>query len=597
MMRKILPVFALASVMLATSCSNEELNSVAEGTNSTVTLTAQLDNGMKSRAFADGTTATTLDYAVYLVDGDDWTLLDKLSKSDEEINMSKTITMNLVNGKTYAVVFWADAPQSIYTFSATDKKVTADYTNATCSNESYDAFYAVDKFTVDGNNLTQSVRLKRPFAQLNIGTADLEVAATAGIDVKKTSVTAPTYNTLNFVDESVDGTKTDVTFKVADLPVTDDKNTFPADKDAQKYLAMNYLLMPTDKTADNTVTISYYGEDGTTKVADDREFQNIPLQRNYRTNIYGNLLTSTNIFNVNITPEFEGPDIDVWDGSVKEVTETAGWVYEIYEASELAWIAQQTVTPKEDGTYEHFKDKAIILMNDIDLANIPWTPIGGDQAQKVGYTVPTYFQGRLVGGCHTIYNLNVSSTSTPDIAAAGLIGGAINITVYDLTLKHVTVKSTHYAGAIVGAIVNNNYSSIFNCTVDDATITSTPALKADNLDETITTNYDNGDKAGGLVGFGQGVQLLNNNVSNTTVTAYRDLGGVAGNINNSESYAIGNSISNVTLIVDNTHNYKSYTKQSDYNVQSFVGRYDSNIEFRDNYGTANIKWGNIPEGE
>ncbi len=572
MMRKILPVFALASVMLATSCSNEELNSVAEGTNSTVTLTAQLDNGMKSRAFADGTTATTLDYAVYLVDGDDWTLLDKLGKTGEEIKMSKTITMNLVNGKTYAVVFWADAPESIYTFSATDKKVTADYTNATCSNESYDAFYAVDKFTVDGNNLTQSVRLKRPFAQLNIGTADLEAAATAGIDVKKTSVTAPTYNTLNFVDESVGGTKTDVTFKVADLPVTDDKNTFPADKDAQKYLAMNYLLMPTDKTADNTVTISYYKEDGTTKVADDRTFQNIPLQRNYRTNIYGNLLTSTNIFNVAISPVFEDPDyVSVWDGNTKVVTPDADGVYNITEAAELAWIALQT---SKGNTFE---GKTIKLCNSIDLKNIPWTPIGEDNIN----TCPGHaFKGTFDGDNKEIKNLNVSSSVYKN-AAAGLFGTVCGATIKNLTIQTATITSTHYAGAIVGYAPTDAASTIEGCTVDNAEITSTA--------EVVGTGYDNGDKVGGIIGFlGKG-NVKGNTVTKSTITAYRDFGGIVGYATTNCTIS-GNTIGDdVKLVIDDTHNYKGYTTQDAHNVNSYLGRNDNSAAtVSDNTGTATI---------
>jgi len=32
------------------------------------------------------------------------------------------------------------------------------------------------------------------------------------------------------------------------------------------------------------------------------------LQRNYRTNIYGNLLTNTTEFNVEVNPDFDGED-------------------------------------------------------------------------------------------------------------------------------------------------------------------------------------------------------------------------------------------------------------------------------------------------
>ncbi len=569
-MRTFFPVFALASVMLATSCSNDELNSVNGGTNSTVTLNAQLENGMKSRAFGDGTTAKTLDYAVYEVKDGNWTLLDKLGKTGEAINLTKTISLNLVNGKSYAVVFWADAANSIYTFSATDKKVTANYTNATCSNEACDAFYAVEKFTVDGENLYRTVSLKRPFAQLNIGTSDLEAAAESGVDVKKTAVTVNTYNTLNFVDGSVSGNKKDVTFAAAELPKSE---TFPVTSSDCDYLAMSYLLMPTDKDADNTVTISYYGTDGSTKVADDRTFQNIPLQRNYRTNIFGALLTSTNVFTVTITPAFDEPYFGpkVWDGSTKEVTETEG-VYEIYEASELAWVAQQTAS----GT-NNFSGKTIKLMDDFDLKNLAWTPIGDNS--NAAYPGTKTFRGTFDGNGKTIYNVNVASPNVnANYAAAGFFGTIAGATIKNLTLKNVTVRSTHYAGAIVGYSSTGYKNTIEGCTVDGASVISTPALKGAELDATVATNYDNGDKVGGIIGYVGYALIKDNTVKNATVKAYRDLGGIVGCASgNTEDTApvvllTGNKIENVTLIVDKTYNYNSYTTQAKHNVDNYVGR-------------------------
>lgn len=63
--KKFLSAFAIASMVLATSCSNEDLNSGLNGTESNVTFTAQLPAGLQSRSFGDGTTANTLSYAVY----------------------------------------------------------------------------------------------------------------------------------------------------------------------------------------------------------------------------------------------------------------------------------------------------------------------------------------------------------------------------------------------------------------------------------------------------------------------------------------------------------------------------------------------------
>ncbi len=579
MMKKIFPVFAIASMMLATSCSNDDLSNLKEGTNSTVTFTAQLSNPLQSRAFADGKTATTLDYAVYEVKDGNWTLLPDLGKAEESINMSKTVSLNLVNGKQYAVVFWADAPSSIYTFDAANKNVTANYSAATCSNENYDAFYAVEEFTVNGTAL-RTVNLKRPFAQLNIGTSDLAAAKSSGIDVQKAGVTVKTYNTLNFKDGSVDGEE-EVTFAAATLP----EETFPVASAGCKYLTMNYLLMPTDKKADNAITISYDG------AAEDRTFQNIPLQRNYRTNIYGTLLTSTNNFNVTITPAFNDPDAELiaWDGPLAKVVKpNAEGVYEINDSQELAWIAYQT---RQGNT---FAGKTVKLMDDIDLDGLAWKGIGSDNRQT---DFPKYaFAGTFDGDGHSISNLNVTSYCYANDATAGLFntvqGGAV---IKNLTVKNATVTSTHYAGVIVGYnwFTNNSAATIENCTVENSTVTSTAELKTDG-----SGKYDNGDKVGGIVGYLCYGTVTGCTVKDTTMKAYRDLGGIVGCTgvmnSNQPSTISNNTINGVTLVIDKTNNYYNYTTKEAHNAGAFLGRLDSyasgtpSATLSNNTGTATV---------
>lgn len=64
---------------------------------------------------------------------------------------------------------------------------------------------------------------------------------------------------------------------------------------------MNYVLVPDYKTIAD-VTLDY--TNGTTPMK--RTFTSVPLQRNYRTNIYGSLLTNSVDFNVVIEPAFIG---------------------------------------------------------------------------------------------------------------------------------------------------------------------------------------------------------------------------------------------------------------------------------------------------
>ena len=309
---KILSVFAIASLMLATSCSNEEFESVQNEKESIVTLTAQLPEGLQNKqttlngttpaattaeAYGNGKTATTLTCAVYEVEGDTWTYLPKASTIDTTINMSINVPIRLGRGKTYKIVFWADAANSIYTFDYENKKVTADYASVVSNNEELDAFFAVETVEVEMDGSSESsgsVTLKRPFAQLNIGTNDLYWAWIIGRDVQKAGIKVKTYSTLNFMDGSV-ADEVDAEFSLADLP---NGQTFPVSD--YSYLTMNYLLMPETKETKD-VTIIY------DKVKE-RKFQNVPLQRNYRTNIYGRLLTKLFTYETQITPDFETTD-------------------------------------------------------------------------------------------------------------------------------------------------------------------------------------------------------------------------------------------------------------------------------------------------
>ena len=191
-----------------------------------------------------------------------------------------------------------------------------------------------------------------------------------------------------------------------------------------------------------------------------------------------------------------------------------------------------------------YAGETVVLSADIDLNGVKWTPIGG----LVSYPSVT-FAGTFDGNNHTISNLKTSDFTT-NHATAGFFG-SITGTVKNLTLTNVNITSSHYAGGIVG-YSSANGAVIENCHVNGGTITSKPEYTGTS--ET-TNGYDNGDKVGGIIGYMvAGDKVENCSVSNVTIKAYRDLGGIAG-------YAAGtvtnNKVSDVTLIQDNTNGYKT----------------------------------------
>ena len=283
---------AMAVAMLATTSCKDDFAESFVGDQATVEFSISTPE-IGTRAFSDGTTATVLQYAVYDADGKE---LTALTKTDGTINGSATISLQLKNNKSYQMVVWAAAPNAPYAVDFSDKTMKVDYTNATCNDESRDAFYAYTEFTVNGNK-TERIELKRPFAQLNIGASDFEKAGKSGYVPTHSQVTVRNvYSTFNFASGKAGG-ENEVTFKYAELPKATD-GSFPVT--GNDYLAMNYILVSNDQE-----TVEVYVEHKNDKEGDSKTIGSVPLKRNYRTNIYGSLLTSTTDVNVEIEPDFE----------------------------------------------------------------------------------------------------------------------------------------------------------------------------------------------------------------------------------------------------------------------------------------------------
>lgn len=298
MKRYLLSTFTIAAAaLLVTSCNDEMDNGLKTGDEGTVTFTAQLPSEMGTRAFADGLTAKHLQYAVYEagqstplpVFGDETTVVGEAEMN----NLKQTVSLKLTTGKTYDVIFWADATtDSPYTFNPASQEVSVDYSKVNNNSDNCDAFFKKETITVSGNQ-SVDVKLTRPFAQVNIGTDDFDAAKASGLEVTQTEVVAKAFATLNLATGEVSD-EADRTFTMKAIPTASD-GEFPV-AGGYKYLSMDYLLVGADK-ATVDVAFNYGGPQS-------RTFTNVPVQRNYRTNIYGSLLTNTTDFNVVIEPAF-----------------------------------------------------------------------------------------------------------------------------------------------------------------------------------------------------------------------------------------------------------------------------------------------------
>lgn len=305
-MKKALFSFAaIASMLMLGACSSEEPAVEPAGAKSTVAVELQLPDGLQSR-YGEGTTATDLTYAVY-EHGKKEALAVCTGGADATIGkatmsgLKTTITLQLTTGKEYDFVFFAAAPNSIYSFDKANQTVTANYTGLKANEESLDAFFNTTTYKVVGN-ATISAKLYRPFAQLNILTDDVTASSAAGFAPQDTKVVVKDVaNKLNLVTGAIEG----------EAELTYDYNALAAGKMTIKgkdydYLAINYLLVNEKKTVEVG-----FGVKSTKNEERAITFNNVPVQRNFRTNIYGSLLTNALNVNVEIIPGFNEPDYEV----------------------------------------------------------------------------------------------------------------------------------------------------------------------------------------------------------------------------------------------------------------------------------------------
>ena len=440
-MKKLIYCLAAMTAVLFASCQKEVLEPVA---NEAATVSFSVNTPeIATRAYSDGETATVLQYAVYDAAGNE---LEDLTVTDGEIHTTAEVKLQLVTGNTYSVIFWAAAPNAPYVVDFAEKTMTVDYSAAVCNDEARDAFYAYKTFTVTGVQ-TETIELRRPFAQLNIGTADYLDSQNAGYVPTHSAVTVKNiFNTLNLADGTVEGS-TEVSFASAAINKTE---AFPVA--GNQYLAMNYLLVSTTK---ELVEVEFTYTDGAKEKT--RTVGSVPVQRNYRTNIYGNLLTSDVDINVEIRPEYELPDYGIeilpllpvyYDEAKTQQVEGVGMLGEdtfgVTSANGLKWISDQiqgVVTRTGDQKLYEVNGNTIKLLADIDLTGVT---TNGDSFGPIGrycsgQGVNKPFTGHFDGNGHTIKGIYQSGWDFGyewgTTGYLGLFGYVKDATIENLTIE------------------------------------------------------------------------------------------------------------------------------------------------------------------
>lgn len=311
-----LGMFAAAGMLFATSCSNDELDAVQSGNEAQVTFSLGLEGGIATRAISDGKSADVLMYAVFDEEGNRINTIQKVSKTGVTFPTTENIT--LAKGQTYKVAFWAqNSATSAYVLDD-DMNLTIDYTNSANNDENRDAFFKTVEFTVTGPT-SIDVELKRPFAQINVGVTedDWKAAVASGIEIEKSKVTIKNAATsINLLTGEVDGEETvEYGFDIIPAKFTTPETlnvdlNMDGTKESYVYLSMSYILANDETTGYAKATLDDLDFTFAPKSGNNINFSEglnaVPVQRNWRTNIIGQILTGDVTFNITIDPIYDG---------------------------------------------------------------------------------------------------------------------------------------------------------------------------------------------------------------------------------------------------------------------------------------------------
>ena len=446
---------AAALTLLAVSCNKEQVAEVPDGQLVDVTFTAALPGEMATKALGDGQTAKTLHVSVYEND-DAKTKLD-LDKTATFTDLKTQVTFSLVKGKTYNFVFWAQAAEGA-PYDVTDlKNIKISYEGAEANDEKRDAFYATRKELKVNGALTETIKLYRPFAQVNFGTADYEAAVAAGVEPVKSVFTATDVATVfdTFEAEGKEA-KDVVTFTESALP----GETLVTKAGDYKWMTMNYILPMGKQDAKHisNVTAEFIPETGITVKASSPQ---TPVQNNYRTNILGNLLTSQVIFNIEIVPIFNEPDNDIDivnvknEASLKALFATGG---EATLAADLDLGETVSVAAGKEVTLD-LNGKTI--KNSTDLWDSPTKEANNWSLFSVkGGSLTIKGAGTLQAKENDCYAVDVQDGGQVTIEDGTYVGNIHAVYVYEGTAE---IKGGHYSVQQTYPDAEKAYGFVLNC--------------------------------------------------------------------------------------------------------------------------------------
>lgn len=312
MNKNLFKTFAIAAMaVLAGACAKEQVGS-ADG--ETVEMTFNVDvpeTTITTKGLSDAASVNELICQVFLKGAKDenkhfvYTPVPELTQNVAVVGGKATVKFSLVKGQTYSFAFWAQTSETGY-YNTDDLRSVTMNTNLVKANDpKMDAFFAIKDEARVTVSYSKKVSLKRALAQVNFGTKKYsgrsdELKAQKSY-VTLTGVPNVFHPFMSGDSFACEGSKT---VKFNENEVISDE-TLSVNDAEYSYLASVYVfaLNPNNTITDASAVVTLSNGKTTTIKA-----PNVPVKRNFRTNILGDLLTVDAVWNVDVAPEFEGGD-------------------------------------------------------------------------------------------------------------------------------------------------------------------------------------------------------------------------------------------------------------------------------------------------
>lgn len=187
-----------------------------------------------------------------------------------------------------------------------------------------------------------------------------------------------------------------------------------------------------------------------------------------------------------------------WDGKTLTEPSSEDGVYLISNGAELAWFANHV--NNENSVYN------ARMINDIDLGDYDWTPIGSSNS--------TCYSGTFDGSGYKVYGLYINK---PELSYQGLFGYLKNATVSGISV-HGVVSAKQYVGGIAGYLNENtvidrcaNYADVSSISTYVGGIIGSASTATSKL----TNSYNIGNisgtsNCGGVAGYNNATAVIEN---------------------------------------------------------------------------------------